>query len=401
VARHYLLLSVALCGLASYGNPAYGCRYNVREVGFIDLGIEPYRLLVYLPANAAAAEVTTLQDDIAGALLETNIRFEPVALGAEANQPATQFHALHDINRFPAAVLVSPDGQSRAVPLPAGGSSLREAVGAALEGVLSSPTRQEILEKAADNYGVVLLVEGPEPQRNAVAREAVSTAIARVGGQLENLPKPIARPPVLVVLDRASREREETLLWALGLKPQDINEPCAAVFYGRGRWVGPLFKGDTLTADALTELLFVVGADCECGLDHRMLQGTMLPARWDETLHQRTVASLGFDPESPMVRMEMVSIVRRGMGGSDYPGVPLGYEEIQVGADASPRGEPTPEGIESRGARVDANPQAAIRNPQSEVSGTTVRVLAVSLGGISALTAAASVVIVLRARRRA
>ncbi len=399
MARRYLLLIIALCSLVLPGKMAYGCRYNVREVGFIDLGIEPYRLLVYLPANAATQEATTLQEAVDAALLETNVRFEAVMVGADANQPATQFLALHHIDRLPAAVLVSPDGQSRPVPLSAGGQSLRESVCSALKGILHSPTRQEILEKAADNYGVVLLLEGPELQRNAVAREAVSTAIARVGGQLENLPKPIARPPALLVLDRSSLAREEMLLWALGLKPRDINEPCAAVFYGRGRWVGPLFKGDTLTADTLTELLFVIGADCECGLDHRMLQGTMLPARWDEALHQKTVASLGFDPESPMVRMEMASIVRRGMGGSDYPGVPLGYEEIQVGGDAQ-KGEELPpdRGDPKSPARV-SNPQSAIPNPQFKESGSIVPVLAVSLGGISVLTAVASVVIVLRARR--
>jgi hypothetical protein len=393
-------LIIALCDLAWQCNPVYGCRYNVREVGFIDLGIEPYRLFVYLPANAMAQEAATLQEVADAALLETNVRFETLTVDADANQPATQFLARHGINTFPAAVLVSPDGQSRPVPLLTRGQSLRESVGAALEGILHSPTRQEILEKAADNYGVVLLLEGPEPQRNAAAREAVSTAITRMGSQLENLPKPIARPPVLVVLDRPSLTREETLLWTLGLKSQDINEPCAAVFYGRGRWIGPLFKGDMLTADALTELLFVVGADCECGLDHRMLQGTMLPARWDESLRQKTVASLGFDPESPMVRMEMISIVRRGMGGFDYPGVPLGYEEIQVGGDA-PQGEELPPDHDGQQSPATAsNPQSAIRSPQFEGSGSVVRILAVSLGGISVLAAAASVAIILRAKRR-
>jgi hypothetical protein len=401
VARRYLLSILALCGLALPNNPAYGCRYNVREVGFIDIGIEPYRLIVCLPGDTPVQEQAALQDAVDAALLDTNIHFEPVTAGTETNQPARQFFAAHDLDRLPAAVLVSPDGQSRPVALPAAGQSSGESVCEALKDVLHSPTRQEILEKATDNYGVVLLIEGPEPQRNAAARAAVTTAITRIGGQLENLPKPIARPPALVVLDHQLLTREETLLWALGLKPQDINEPCAAVFYGRGRWIGPLFKGDRLTTDVLTELLFVVGADCECGLDHRMLQGTMLPARWDESLRAKTVESLGFDPESPMVRMEMVSIVRRGMGGFDYPGVPLGYEEIQVGADVPEGGPAAPRDSETTRAPGAMNPQSAIRNSQFEDSGLTVRVLAVSLGGISVLTAAASVVIVLRARRKA
>jgi hypothetical protein len=399
VTRHPLLI-VLLGGVTLHGTTAYGCRYNVREVGFIDLGIEPYRLSVCLPPETPTREVAALQDTVEAALLETNLRLEAVSSGAEANQPALRFLAARGIDRFPAAVLMSPDGQSRPVPLPAGGQSLGQSICAALEDVLHSPTRQEILEKAADNYGVVLLMEGAEPQRNAAARETVAAAIRHVGGQLENLPKPIARPPAMVVLDHASLAREEVLLWALGMHPQDVNEPCAAVFYGRGRWIGPLFKGDMLTADALTELLFVIGADCECGLDHRMLQGTMLPARWDETLHQKTTASLGFDPESPMVRMEMASIVRRGMGGGDYPGVPFGYEEIQVGGAAPSDGGLIANDSGAKAVRIDSNPQSTIRSPQSEDSAPVVRILAASLGGISVLAAAASVVIVLRARKR-
>ena len=57
----------------------------------------------------------------------------------------------------------------------------------------------------------------------------------------------------------------------------------------------------------------------------------MLPARWDQSLQQKVAASLGFDPESPMVKMEMVSIIRRGVSGLGDPGVPFGYQEIEVG----------------------------------------------------------------------
>jgi hypothetical protein len=400
VARRYLLFIIGAYCLVVHGGPAYGCRYNVREVGFIDIGIEPYQLFAYVPENTPAQEVEALKEAVDAALVDTNIRFEPVTVDADANQPALKFVATHSIDRFPAAVLVSPDSQSRPVPLAEGGPSLGESVCSVLKGVLHSPTCRQILEKTADNYGVVLLIEGPDPQGNAAAREAVATAVSRVGGQLADLPKPIARPPAMVVLERQSLAREEILLWSLGLAPQDINEPYAAVFYGRGRWIGPLFQGDMITADHLTDILLIVGADCECGLDHRVLQGTMLPARWDETLRRKTADSLGFDPESPMVRMEMVSIVRRGMGGFDYPGMPLGYTEIQVGGAASENAERTTGDGEQTTLPPASDPQSATRKPQSGESLGTVRILAASLGGISVLAAAASAVIILRARRK-
>ena len=386
--RSYLLFAVILCCLAVHAHPAFGCRYNVREVGFIDVGIEVYRLYVYLPENTPADEVASLKEAIDIALADSNIRFEPVVVRPDVNHPAMKFLASHGISRFPAAVLVSPDGQS--MPLTLAGGALKQAVSALIELVLHSPARQEILQKAADSYGVVLLIDGPDSQRNVAAHEAISTAIGRIGEQLGFLPKPIGQPPALVTLDQQSLAREEILLWGLGLKPQDVNEPLAAVLYGRGRWIGPLFRGAMFTADHLTELLSIIGGDCECGLDHRFLQGTMLPARWDEDLHQKVVESLGFDPEDPMVKMEMVSIVRRGMGGFDGVDMPLGYREIQIGGEAP----------QDAGQTVGANNDSPVpSNPQSEDGGSEFRILAVSLGGMAVLVAVASVVIVLRARK--
>lgn len=418
------LIVTTVCCLAFQTCPVHGCQYNVREVGFIDVGIEPYRLIVYLPPDTPEVETSGLKGAMDVALAETNIGFESVVVGADANQPALEFARAHGLDHYPAAVLVSPDGQSMPLPLPEKEASLTKAVLTALESVLVSPIRQQILEKSADTYGVVLLIEGPASQANTAAREAASTAIGNIGGQLDYLPKPIGKPPVLVALDRKSLAREPVLLWTLGLKPEDVNQPHAAVFYGRGRWVGPLFKGAMLTAENLTQLLAVIGADCECGLDHHWLQGTMLPARWDEGLQQKVAASLGFDPENPMTKMEMISIVRRGMGGFDYPGAPLDYREIQIGGDGAEEdagqieiedAEPATKGAEAslvaRPSQVQSSPtsdeprgmsderQATSDERQNPSSAIVGQVLAGSLAGIVALVGLASLVIVLRVRK--
>jgi hypothetical protein len=395
-----------LCVFATCADPAQGCQYNVREVGFIDVGIEPYRLFVYLPETVPAGEVHDLKNALDAGFADTNIRCEPVPAGPDANHPAWSFLSEHEIDRDPAAVLVSPDGPSRRLTLPTGGPSLVEAVSSSLEAVLDSPTRRQILEKAADCYGVVLLIEGPQPDRNDAAREAVSRAISYVNERLEYLPKAIARGPEMSVLDRSFLAREEMLLWTLGLRPEDVNEPCAAIFYGRGRWIGPLFKGEVLTEENLLRILPVIGADCECGLDHRWLQGTMLPARWGQSLQQRVAASLGFDPESPMIKMEMVSIIRRGMGGFDDPGVPLGYQEMEVGGE--PAGSSYPSVPESNAATAELKAERAAPAPASGMTAGGVDadrsrmggiILAASLGGMVVLVAVISAVVLLRAKR--
>jgi hypothetical protein len=334
VKRSYWTLLVLALWCVSPVDSAWACRYNVLEVGFIDLGIEPYYVFGYVDEETPGDLIATFEDRAAVALVDTNVQFELVHAGQDANHPAMRLARSHEIEAFPAAVLVSPDEQSRPIGLAGAPPTFGERVSSAFEAMLSSPKRTEILAKTAATYGVILIIEGPDAEDNKLAQEAARAAVAQVAVQMEFMPKPIANPPVVLTLEAESLSDEDVLLWSLGLAPEDVNEPCAAVFYSRGRWIGPLFRGEQITQDHLERILFVIGADCECGLDHRWLQGTMLPARWDESLQAAAAQSLDLDPESPMVKMEMISIIRRGMGGFSSPGVPFGYQEIEVGSDA-------------------------------------------------------------------
>jgi hypothetical protein len=148
-----------------------------------------------------------------------------------------------------------------------------------------------------------------------------------------------------------------------------------------------------------------------------------------------------------MVKMEMVSIVRRGMGGLGppnatyrvgdpfgYPGVPFGYREVQIGDDepqtvrqttegdivggegvpplrAHPADGPTGKGEtpsprlgDGAAASAGSHRQAALddatlQDPQSTQGGLGLGVLAVSLGGMAVLVAAVSVLILVRAKK--
>ena len=334
--RRLFLLGLALWVWAVPGGGlAQACRYNVLEVGFVDLGIEPYHLFGYVGDETPAESLATLQEQVEAALIDTNIVFESMRVGEEPNHPAAGYLPMHKIAAFPAAVLVSPDGQSLPIDLKAAGGSLAEVLIAALERVLVSVKRAEILARCAEAYGVVLVIEGPDKADNDRARDAANVAVGQIAAQMEMMPKAIAKPPEVLTLPADSLADERELLWSLDLKAEDVNVPHAVVFYSRGRWIGPLFRGEQIRPENLADVLFVIGADCECGLDHRWLQGTMLPARWDGALQAKTAASLGLDPESPMIKMEMVSIIRRGMGGFSYPGVPMGYREIEVEEVAS------------------------------------------------------------------
>jgi len=304
------------------------CRYNVRETGFVDLGIEPYYLFGYVSKDTPPEITSTFRQVSYAGLMDSSVRVEIIDTNQQKDHPAMKYLDSLPIRTFPSAVLVSPDGQSLLVPVTKPGRPFKETLWSALDDILSSPKREEIVQQVSKTYGVVLLIEGVDAEENKKAKVAASGAIERVSMQMEMMPKPIAHPPVLIVIDSESLAREKILLWSLGLDAEKVNKTYAAVLYGRARWMGPLFEGEEISENNLLSVLFVIGADCECGFDYRWLQGTMLPVRWDEKAQARVAESLGFDPENPMIKMEMSRIIGRGY--SSYPGVPFGYQEFVV-----------------------------------------------------------------------
>lgn len=317
-----LLLALTQSQLAS------ACRYNVREVGFVDLRIESYYLFGYISDETDSDTVSSFKQAADIGLENSNIEFEIVNIDQQKDHPAMKLLDSQQEKSLPAAVLVSPDGQSYPVPITERDHPFEETLRSAVQDILSSPKREEILKQAIETYGVILLIKGTDDEENKKAKKAASGVIELISSQMDMLPKPIAHPPVLVEMETKSLSTEKILLWSLGLDDAEVSEPRAAVIYGRGRWIGPMFRGEEITEDNLANVLFVIGQDCECGLDHRWLQGTMLPAKWTDKMQASAAENLGFDPESPMIKMEMSLIVRRG--SYSYPGVPFGYREFAV-----------------------------------------------------------------------
>ncbi|NIP22832.1 MAG: hypothetical protein GWN67_09705 [Phycisphaerae bacterium] len=329
-----LRLAVMICILGCLQTDyAFACRYNVRETGFVDLRIEPYYLFGYI-RDVTGAEVVSRFKQVAEVGLEnSNIDFEIINIDHHKDHPAMKLLDLQQVKSLPTAVLVSPDGQTYPISLAEHERPFEETVRSALENILSSPKRDEILRQVIKTYGVVLLIEGTDVQENTRAKKAASDAIELISSQMEMMPKTIAHPPVLIVMNQESLSDEEILLWSMGLDGKKLSEPHAAVLYGRSRWMGPMFKGEEIDEENLASVLFVIGADCECGFDYRWLQGTMLPARWTDKMQEQVAENLGFDPENPMIKMEISSIIRRG--SYSYPGVPFGYQELVVEPDSN------------------------------------------------------------------
>jgi hypothetical protein len=280
----------------------------------------------------------------------------------------------------PGFVLVSPDERSRPIPVQGQGETLRPALQTAFRQIASSRFREILIHHVARHYAVVLLLEGPKAAANAKAREAANAAIEKISRQMKFMSKPVARGPVLLTLGPASFSEERILLWSLGVENELLAEPHAAVLYGRVRRIGPLVKGREITPDALYNILAMVGADCECGLDPRLIRGIGLPVQWNKQTRAVVSADLGFDPDNPMVITEVAYILK--IRATLYP------EPVRDSAAAA-ADDPFIPFVEDN---KPVCPRVASANP-------LLARVAYVLSGAAALVVLAAVWIVVRARR--
>jgi len=312
---------------------ALACRYNVRDVGFVDLETETYHLYGFIRPETPADTVSLLRQLPAAALRDCNIQVEIVNAAGPTNHPALKHLSRGIADSLPTAVLVSPDGQALPLTLSRPGQSFHDSLASALGEVASSVKREEILRTTSQAFAGVLLVEGDSADGNERARQAISRAIEAIRTQMQSMPKAVAEPPAMIVLEAAALLQERILLWSLGLEATRTALPRAVVLYGRARWIGPVMKGEEISEPNLTGLLSIIGADCECGLDVAWTLGTRLPVRWEEARHAQVAKALGFDPENPLVKVEVSRIAGR-FSSSRAPSV--SYQELALSADPTP-----------------------------------------------------------------
>jgi hypothetical protein len=241
----------------------------------------------------------------------------------------------------PCALLAAPFSGLAPLPLslPPAGAKFREELWSVLESVVVSPARKEIVADVCAALNVVVLFEGGDAALNEQARVAANEAVGRIAKMMALFPKPVhapaplEEPPRLVVVPRESLDKESVLLWSLGLGDGPFVEPRAVVLHGRGRQVGWALEGKEIELMTLGRFLSVSGQDCECTLPREWLRGRLIPLRWEDEVRAALVQSLGFDPDSPLVKSDvsLIAGIRPGAGElAASGGFPLGYREITV-----------------------------------------------------------------------
>jgi len=285
------------------------CRYTIREIGFSDLGSVPYKAYFFINSTTTREDQETLKKLSFALLYETNLRFEIIHTEEDKDSEAIQYVSKYKIRVFPSLVVVSPEGESHVYPLKREIGLLTESVWLLLEQLVWSPVRRSIVDQLLQSYCVVLIVEGTDAAANAHAMKEVTEAVNDIAQTLDQMPKVVHAPPSVVVIRTTDRLNEKVLAQSLGLSETVSKNPAVAVIYGRGRVLGPVLRGGLITKRTVFNLLTVVGADCECGLDHSWILGRMIPLRWESFVQAELVKFLGFDVESPLVKTEMSQII--------------------------------------------------------------------------------------------
>ena len=309
--RYYRFIVLFLFSLIFSAQTVFACRFNVRETGFVDFNGEQYILIGYTDNNVPPEIIDIFHSTAREMLSESNVIFELINTERQKNHPAINYLKENDITALPALLLISPDGQTLVFPLEPSKQKFKKSLTKAINQIRYSPARQKLQDLIIDAYGVVFIIEGANKNKNAAAKKAAENAVENITKKMDLMPKPIKNPPVIFRLKYNERFNESVLLWVLGLN-SDEKATYAAVLYGKVRWLGPLFKDKEISKQNLSEILFIVGADCECGLDKNWLRGTALPMIWSKKYSKRIAENLGFDPENPLTKIEINQIMRMG-----------------------------------------------------------------------------------------
>jgi len=308
IKKRFLMVQIFILHLILFAS-AFACKYTVRDIGFTDLGLNTYKLCIYVDDQTTPKQVTTIERISFAAFLDANVEAEIIHVKRNKEHLAMKYIQSEKELSLPAAVLVDPNGETIKMPFTKDEKDMNESLWRLIEKVVSSPLRSQIIDMLTTTYGSVLLIEGKDAEKNRLAKKAVSEAIENISQMMQLMPKPIKEPPRMLVAAKEVFPAESVFLWSLGIPSEVLEDPQIAILYSRGRRIGPVLKGAEVNRENIFSLLAIIGADCECGLDRSVMLGKMIPLRWEKKIQEQLIPILGFDVENPLIKTEMKQIL--------------------------------------------------------------------------------------------
>jgi len=314
------------------------CQYTVRDIGFVELRGPEYTLVISgspLAEDRAGDQAARAKQ----ALIERMawLRDTPCQL-MFGRQPTPEL----DLDGWLVELVDRGSRRHRLVQADKT-CSPAELVDRIRE-AFSTPVMTAITMDAVDSFAQLVVVLGDDPDANQVVQDAANQAKLAIRRIEPMLPRPLAKPVTVLTIPAENREEESLLLWAMELENLPNARAAVAVVYGRGKLAGTVVTSEQLDERELLAQLALVGESCECETDRRWNDQPAIPTHWTRELRRRAAQGLGFDPESPLVRAEVVRIVGRGptssagmSAGRPASGVDaierllLGYRETSLG----------------------------------------------------------------------
>ena len=384
------IFAVAACAL--YSTALTACPYSIRDSAFIGRGSRvPFRL-VFLststtPGNDRLAEAVKTAS--AAWLRDSNVVARVVELdGPEKNEVETEFQERYsDDSLLPAAILVSPSGDTLDLgQVDISGKPL-DAVMERMGSIAESPIRRGLQKKLVKHWCVILFIPGTDEKRNAAALAGIEASAKAVTGRKTELNKSIDTAPLILTLDPKNPE-EEIVLWSLGLAAPDGEEerPVRALaLAGRGETRGPTLEGENVDKEKMSELLEMLGRSCSCTTSPVWLIGKAIPLTWSPEIRSMATLQLGFDPLDPEVLRSIKGEKKKpkelaGLGG--FEEFELGYSEVTIDpvpVEETPSAAPEAKIVSKAENTGEKNPEPGSGSGDSN---STTRTLVIALGAL-------------------
>lgn len=328
---------------------ARACQYTVRDIGFVNLRGPEYTLVVRAPRELEGklGDWSYLSD--------TNLRL------------LNEWSSVEEANEVQQCRVFLRGTQGSELEIGQFEAEFSSVADRVYERLFETPAMRELRQRALTSFAQLIILESNDSGENERVRMAVSEAIKAIKRIEPMLPRPLARPVVVQTLPHESLASEPLLTWSLGGVANTDQATRVAVMYGRGKLAGQVLAGNQISLRGLLGQLALIGESCECETDRSWSEELVLPMHWPAEFRSQAAATLGFDPDSPLVQAEISRIISRGPSQTRQPGsrsgdgiddieqLLLGYEEQQFAPyQGSDSGEPNSQNQDGNGAADDS-----------------------------------------------
>lgn len=324
----FIRLTIFCWILACLTGQSFACRYTVRDIGFAALRSHDYALVLSWSianddnrdsesAKTAEKWARDLKPLLSGSnvtvLIDPNradksnkIPSQGASLVLATNDKTPQSNSEIRVE------LVDTQGNSVSLPIPVETTAGTWDLAGWLNDHLFLPALKQISAESLESFAHLLVIEGDEVTEKSRVHHLADQALAAIQRLEPLLPRPISFPLRKMIVHADNSDQQMLLRRMMGCGDTKSPETLLAVIYGRGRLAGPVMRGDRLTMQEVLAQLALVGQSCECETDRAWLEEPSLPFQWDALIRGKASSLLGFDPDSPLVRAEMLRIVSQG-----------------------------------------------------------------------------------------